>query len=137
MARNSVKSMVYVLNSKGPMTENEINKAAFDYDRNNSYGESNKKYADMLRRGMAKGIIDRVELPKNKSTRSSFMYFTTTQEEQERIAEETFQRNKRSVHAYYEAYPEEEIKPEYMKYFEVPCSAELDMEMANESENIQ
>ena len=137
MARNSVKTMVHKLILNGPMTENQLNKSAFGFVRNQFNGGSNKKYADMLRRGMAKGIIDRVELPKNKSTRSSFMYFTTTQEEQERIAEETFQRNKRSVHAYYEAYPEEEIKPEYMKYFEVPCSAELDMEMANESENIQ
>ena len=134
MANNSAKTMVQVLQEVGPMTENEITKTAFGYDRNTSFG-SNKKYADMLRRGMKKGIIDRIE--PNMKIRSKFLYFATTQEQEIRIAAETFQKNKESVHAYYEAYPEEEIKPEYMKYFDVPCSAELDMQMANESENIQ
>ena len=94
---NSVKQMVKVLQKNGPMTENEINKAAFGYDRNASYG-SNKKYADMLRRGMKKGIIDRIEPAIN--SRAKFLYFAT-------------------------------------KEIQVPCSAELDMQMANESENIQ
>ena len=31
---NSVKQMVEVLQKNAPMTENEIFKAAFDYDRN-------------------------------------------------------------------------------------------------------
>ena len=57
---NSVHEMVDVLKKLGPMTETEIFKAAFGYDRNNSPW-SNKKYADMLRRGMKKGLIDRVE----------------------------------------------------------------------------
>jgi len=109
MTRNSVKQMVNVLKQFGPMTENEITQTAFSYDRNNSYGESNKKYADMLRRGVKKGIIARVGIPSNainltrintKPTRARFMYFAT-------------------------------------KEIQVPCSAELDMEMANESENIQ
>ena len=108
MTRNSVKQMVSVLKQFGPMTENEITQTAFSYDRNLSY-QSNKKYADMLRRGMKKGIIDRVEIPSNainltrintKPTRARFIYFAT-------------------------------------KEIQVPCSAELDMEMANESENIQ
>ena len=108
MARNSVKQMVSVLKQFGPMTENEITQTAFSYDRNLSY-QSNKKYADMLRRGLKKGIIDRVEIPSNainltrintKPTRARFIYFAT-------------------------------------KEIQVPCSAELDMEMANESENIQ
>jgi len=94
---NSVKTMVKVLQEVGPMTENEITRTAFDYDRNISYG-SNKKYADMLRRGMKKGIIDRIEPAIN--SRAKFMYFAT-------------------------------------KEIQVPCSAELDMQMANESENIQ
>ena len=97
MANNSVKTMVQVLQEVGPMTENEITKTAFGYDRNTSFG-SNKKYADMLRRGMRKGIIDRIE-PAMKG-RAKFMYFAT-------------------------------------KEIQVPCSAELDMQMANESENIQ
>ena len=108
MARNSVKQMVSVLKQFGPMTENEITQTAFSYDRNSGYS-SNKKYADMLRRGLKKGIIDRVEIPSNainltrintKPTRARFIYFAT-------------------------------------KEIQVPCSAELDMEMANESENIQ
>jgi len=57
---NSVHEMVDVLRKLGPMTETEVFKAAFGYDRNNS-NQSNKKYADMLRRGMRKGLISRVE----------------------------------------------------------------------------
>ena len=85
MARNSVKTMVKVLQEVGPMTENEITKTAFGYDRNRSYG-SNKKYADMLRRGMRKGLIRRVEMAHNgvnltrintKPTRARFIYYAT------------------------------------------------------------
>jgi len=97
MVNNSVKTMVQVLKAVGPMTENEITKTAFGYDRNTSFG-SNKKYADMLRRGLAKGIIGRVEA--DIPGRAQFYYYAT-------------------------------------KEIEVPCSAELDMQMANESENIQ
>ena len=57
---NSVHEMVDVLKKIGPMTETEVFKAAFGYDRNNS-DQSNKKYADMIRRGMRKGLINRVE----------------------------------------------------------------------------
>tara|TARA_B100000519_G_scaffold59635_1_gene49858 strand:+ start:169 stop:465 length:297 start_codon:yes stop_codon:yes gene_type:complete len=98
MARNSVKTMVKVLKDQGPMTETQLHNAAFGYDRNNNWLESNIKYAKMLRRGMKKGIIDRIE-PAMKG-RAKFLYFAT-------------------------------------KEIEVPCSAELDMQMANESENIQ
>ena len=55
---NSVHEMVDALKRIGPMTENEIHKAAFGYDRNTSI-HSNKKYADMLKRGLDKGIIKR------------------------------------------------------------------------------
>ena len=77
--RNSVHEMVDVLKRIGPMTENEIHKAAFGYDRNRNKLESNKKYASMLRRGMKKGIIDRIEWPSNaiKYGRSKFIYFAT------------------------------------------------------------
>ena len=98
MARNSVKTMVKVLKDQGPMTETQLHNAAFGYDRNNNWLESNIKYAKMLRRGMKKGIIDRIE-PAMKG-RAKFLYFAT-------------------------------------KEIEVPCSAELDMQMANQSENIQ
>ena len=102
---NSVNQMVDALKKLGPLTENEIHKTCFGYDRNTSFG-SNKKYADMLRRGLKKGIIDRVEtyagwnFDDSVMRRSRFVYYAT-----------------------------KEIK--------VPCSAELDMQMANESENIQ
>ena len=55
--RNSVHEMVDALRNIGPMTETEVFKAAFGYDRNNSM-HSNKKYADMIRRGMKKGLIE-------------------------------------------------------------------------------
>ena len=76
--RNSVIEMVDVLKRIGPMTETEIHKAAFGYDRNRD-GGSNKKYADMLRRGMKKGFIDRIEWPSNAIYygRSKFIYFAT------------------------------------------------------------
>ena len=75
---NSVHEMVDALKTIGPMTENEINKAAFGYDRNTTW-HSNKKYADMLRRGMKKGLIDRMEWPSNaiKYGRDKFIYFAT------------------------------------------------------------
>ena len=99
---NSVKQMVKVLQKNGPMTENEITKAAFDYDRNyhgTIMGESNKKYASMLRRGMIKDLIGRVET----------------------------EMHGKAKYAYY-------AKP---KFTNIPCSAALDNEWANESENIQ
>ena len=79
--RNSVKDMVDVLKEYGPMTENDINKAAFGFDRNNprSFG-SNKKYADMLRRGMRKGIIARIEADTN--SRAKFLYYATRTKEE-------------------------------------------------------
>jgi len=75
---NSVHQMVEVLKRIGPMTENEIHQTAFGYDRNNSFG-SNKKYADMLRRGLKKGIIGRMEWPKDaiKYGRAQFIYYAT------------------------------------------------------------
>ena len=76
--QNSVKEMVDVLRRIGPMHENEINKAAFGYDRNTS-SSSNKKYADMLRRGMKKGLIGRIEWPANAiyHGRAKFIYYAT------------------------------------------------------------
>ena len=72
--RNSVHEMVDALKTVGPMTETEIFKAAFGYDRNNSM-DSNKKYADMLRRGMKKGIIDRIEA--EGLGKAKFLYYAT------------------------------------------------------------
>ncbi len=69
---NSVQQMVAVLKQLGPMTETEIFKAAFGYNRNISWS-SNKKYADMLRRGLSKGIIERVEC--EGLGRAKFLYY--------------------------------------------------------------
>tara|TARA_B100000519_G_scaffold76659_1_gene66105 strand:- start:289 stop:537 length:249 start_codon:yes stop_codon:yes gene_type:complete len=74
--RNSVHEIVDVLKKLGPMTETEVFKAAFGYDRNNSM-ESNKKYADMLRRGMKKGLISRVEM--DGLGRARFAYYAKKQ----------------------------------------------------------
>jgi len=105
---NSVHQMVEVLKRIGPMTENEIHQSAFGYDRNHHgtiMGESNKKYADMLRRGMRNGLIRRVEMVHDgvnltrlntKPTRARFIYYAT-------------------------------------RPAKVMCSAELDNEWANES----
>ena len=82
---NSVHEMVDVLKRIGPMTENEIHQTAFGYDRNTS-SSSNKKYADMLRRGMRKGLIRRVEMAHNgvnltrintRPTKARFIYYAT------------------------------------------------------------
>jgi len=69
--------MVDALKRVGPMTETEIFKAAFGYDRNNSI-HSNKKYADMLRRGMKKGLISRVEM-EGTTSRAKFVYYAKKQ----------------------------------------------------------
>ncbi len=74
---NSVHEMVDALKRVGPMTETEIFKAAFGYDRNNSI-RSNKKYADMLRRGMKKGLISRVEM-EGTTSRAKFVYYAKKQ----------------------------------------------------------
>jgi len=81
---NSVIQMVDALKRLGPMTENEITKAAFAYDRNYDgtvMGESNKKYADMLRRGLNKGLIDRVEAYAGWNggyrSKARFVYYAT------------------------------------------------------------
>ena len=74
--RNSVHEIVDTLKKLGPMTETEVFKATFGYDRNNS-NQSNKKYADMLRRGMRKGLISRVET--DGLGRARFAYYAKKQ----------------------------------------------------------
>ena len=72
--RNSINQIIDVLKWKQFLTENEIMFTAFGYDRNDTRA-SNKKYADMLRRGMAKGIIDRVEMKNWRTSRSKYLYY--------------------------------------------------------------
>ena len=52
-------------------SESEIQENVFDYFRNETW-ESNKKYADLLRRAVSKGLVHRV---KHKKGRSQFVYF--------------------------------------------------------------
>ena len=78
---NSVNEMIDVLRKKPFLTENELTWAAFDYDRNCN-GGSNKKYADMLRRGLHKGIIKRIEA-KVEGKRAKFFYYIPGQEDLE------------------------------------------------------
>ena len=70
---NSVKQIVDYLVKSPFRSETQILQDVFRYERSNSY-ESNKKYAEMLRRGVQKGIIARVEA-KVRGDRSSFYYY--------------------------------------------------------------
>ena len=62
----SVKEIVEFLKQNPNQTESEIQEKVFGYYRNSSIF-SNKKYADMLRRGLTKGLIVRTEQKKNQS----------------------------------------------------------------------
>ena len=69
----SVKEIVNFLKQNPNQTESEIQEKVFGYYRNYS-NYSNKKYADMLRRGLAKGLIFRIKQKKNQS---QFVYSVT------------------------------------------------------------
>ena len=75
MKRNSLKQILHTLAWKSFLTENEIMEVTFGYNRNTS-GASNKKYADMLRRGMAKGLIKRIKA-NDTGIRSKYFYYLT------------------------------------------------------------
>jgi hypothetical protein len=69
----SVKEIVAFLQKNPYSSETEIQERVFGYYRNSSYF-SNKKYADMLRRGLAKGYYSRVAIKKN-TDRATYRYF--------------------------------------------------------------
>jgi SOS response regulatory protein OraA/RecX len=69
--RNSVKQIVNYLKQNNFQTESEIQENVFNYFRNETW-LSNKKYADLLRRAVSKGLVYRV---KHKKGRSQFVYF--------------------------------------------------------------
>ena len=94
--------MVACLSVNGAMPETLLLENAFGYIRSTMLG-SNKKYADMLRRGLKKGIIARQEVGPNFAKSLGY--------------------HKNTKFLYYA--PEVEV--------EVPCSAALDNEWANES----
>ena len=61
---NSVRQMVACLSVNGAMPETLLFEETFGYIRS-YWSRSNKKYADMLRRGLSKGIIKRQEIGPN------------------------------------------------------------------------
>jgi len=69
--RNSVNQIVSYLKQNNFQTESEIQENVFNYFRNETW-ESNKKYADLLRRAVDKGLVNRV---KHKKGRSQYVYF--------------------------------------------------------------
>lgn len=74
---NSIKQIISTLHQISFITENEIMRVTFGYDRNNTW-ESNKKYADMLRRGLRKGVISRVRM--DNLGREKYFYYLTEKE---------------------------------------------------------
>ncbi len=73
MQNNSVLELVDTLKKFPLLTENELMEKTYGYRRGRSLG-SNKKYAQMLRRGVEKGLISRVEL-KSQASKCKFWYF--------------------------------------------------------------
>jgi hypothetical protein len=74
---NSNKRILEVLLKNPCITEDKIFEKAFNYFRYESF-ESNKKYADMLRRLYYKGIIDRMDVKKNNikiDNKSQYLYY--------------------------------------------------------------
>ena len=69
---NSVKEVVEYLKRNPMSTETEIQERIWGYYRGSTW-KSNKKYADLLRRGLKKGLYSRVET--ENSRRSKFFYF--------------------------------------------------------------
>jgi len=70
----SVKEIANFLKDNPFQTETEIQQKVFGYFRSSSY-ESNKKYADMLRRGLGKGLYKRILLQEDGDCRAYFKYF--------------------------------------------------------------
>lgn len=70
----SVKEIVNFLKDNPFQTESQIQQKVFGYFRNSSY-ESNKKYADMLRRGLSKGLYKRILLQEERDSRAYYKYF--------------------------------------------------------------
>ena len=54
--RNSVNQIVEFLDLTVCASEGQIQKEVFGYYRKSKGGDANKKYADMLRRGLDKGL---------------------------------------------------------------------------------
>ena len=73
----SVKEIVKFLIKNPFQTESEIQERVFDYYRNETW-VSNKKYADMLRRGLAKGYYKRILWKTKSDSRNLYRYYVPT-----------------------------------------------------------
>ena len=77
--RNSVKQIIEFLIENPFQTESEIQENVFDYFRNAPRQlESNKKYADLLRRGLAKGYYKRFLWKRKSDSRNLYRYYVPT-----------------------------------------------------------
>ena len=66
--RNSVKQIIEFLTNNPDQTETEIQEKVWGYYRYaDRQFEPNKKYADLLRRAVAKGLVCRIKQKKNQS----------------------------------------------------------------------
>ena len=72
--RNSVNQIVEHLIKFPFQTESEIQEDVFDYFRNETW-ESNKKYADLLRRGLEKGLYKRILWKRKSDSRNLYRYY--------------------------------------------------------------
>jgi hypothetical protein len=70
---NSVITILNVLKEHPFLSENEIMINAFGYNRNTT-SESNKKYADMLRRALSNGTVERVKA-NVRGSRAKYFYY--------------------------------------------------------------
>ena len=72
---NTQQDIIDTLESKPFLPETQLFKEAFGFDRNNSWA-SNKKYAELLRRTMKSGKVNRVEA-NVKGNKSRYFYYVT------------------------------------------------------------
>ena len=70
----SVKEIANFLKDNPFQTESQIQEKVFGYFRNETW-ESNKKYADMLRRGLQKGLYKRILWKKKSDSRNLYYYY--------------------------------------------------------------
>ena len=73
----SVNEIVEFLIKNPFQTESEIQEDLFGYYRNETW-ESNKKYADLLRRGLQKGLYKRFLWKKKSDSRNLYRYYVPT-----------------------------------------------------------
>jgi len=77
--RNSVKQIIEYLIENPFRTESQIQEDIWDYFRNAPRQlEPNKKYADLLRRGLQKGLYKRILWKTKSDSRNLYRYYVPT-----------------------------------------------------------